>query len=121
MWSFFAVQETEGDVKALLCNILQISFSNPGNRFICACSDDAFQYIKDVGIKNVELIHRKINDEWSMKNYAKNWIDTLRYVVDTEEHPVYISRDLFLSKEVPITQEHINQGLAFIKKGHFSS
>ena len=116
MWSFFAVQETEGDVKALLCNILQISFSNPGNRFICACSDDAFQYIKDVDIKNVELIHRKIDDEWSMKNYAKNWIDTLRYVVDTEEHPVYISRDLFLSKEVPITQEHINQGLAFIKK-----
>ena len=116
MWTFFAVQETEADVKALLCNILQISFSNPGNRFICACSEDAFQTIEDFGIENITLIHRNISTDWSIKNYAKNWLETVRYAIETEDNPVYISRDLYLTKEVPITQEHIDQGVAFIKK-----
>lgn len=116
MWTFFAVQETEEDVKALLCNILQVSFSNPGNKFICACSEKAFKYIEAFGIENIELVHRNIPADWSIKNYAKNWLETVRYAIDNEENPVYISRDLYLTQEVPITQEHIDQGLAFIKK-----
>lgn len=116
MWTFFAVQETEEDVKALLCNILQISFSNPGNRFICACSEEAFNFINGFGIENIDLVHRNIPSDWSIKNYAKNWLETVRYAIENEEKPVYISRDLYLTQEVPITQEHIDQGVAFIKK-----
>lgn len=116
MWTFFAVQETDEDVKALLCNILQISFSNPGNRFICACSEEAFDFINGFGIENIDLVHHNIPADWSIKNYAKNWLETVRYVIENEENPIYISRDLYLTQEVPITQEHIDQGVAFIKK-----
>lgn len=116
MWSFFSIQETESDRKSLLCNILQLSFSNPGNKFICACDDDTFEFIKSIDIDNMEIEHFKLDNDWSIKKYADNFITVVKHMIEHEEHPIFISRDLYLTKEVPINEKHIEQGLAFIKK-----
>ncbi len=116
MWSFFSIQETESDGKSLLCNILQLSFSNPGSKFICACDDKTFKFIKSIDIDNMEIEHFKIDKDWSIKKYAHNFITVVKHMIQHEEHPIFISRDLYLTKEVPINKKHIEQGLAFIKK-----
>ena len=53
-----------------LAKILQF-FYNPGNRFICACSEEAFDFINGFGIENIDLVHHNIPADCLLKTMLK--------------------------------------------------
>jgi hypothetical protein len=122
MWTFYSVQENDNDSKKLIASTLHISLQFPGNRYVCVCDDDTMIAIRDsVDLSNIELIHHKIQPSWSLKNYIKNWLSVTRYCIENEEHPVFINNRLLFTDTLPINDEHIKQGVAFIKKNTIST
>ena len=117
MWTFFSVQENDNDSKKLVASVLHISLQFPNSKYVCACDNHTIRAIREsINLSDIELIHHEIKPSWSFKYYIKNWLSITRNCIENEEHPVFINNRLLFTGTLPINQEHIEQGVAFIKK-----
>lgn len=124
MLTFLIVEEKKNELPLLFSLVVQISITNPNSNIICACKENTFAILNRYCPENVKLVNYKITESKSSRNIKYillNYLNALEYALKNYDNVLFLGKDVFLAHKIPITQELIDQGIAFIRSETFDS